>query len=67
MIFTAVKSKRKPEGYNVFSLSLIFIFWISVVFSCDEWSSRFFLTLTPFLIAVALRHFSPAAKTVIRQ
>lgn len=41
----------------IYFLTLIIITWLSVVFSCDEWHNRFFLTLTPFLIIPALYLF----------
>jgi len=42
--------KRRAVAKDYFIYSLIFIFWMAVVFSCDEWHNRFFLNLTPFLI-----------------
>jgi len=42
--------KRQTAAKDYFIYSLILIFWMAVVFSCDEWHNRFFLTLTPFLI-----------------
>lgn len=38
----------------IYLVSLISIYWLSVLFSCDEWHSRFFMTLTPFIIIIAL-------------
>jgi hypothetical protein len=35
-------------------LALTAIFWLAVIFSCDEWHNRFFLTLTPFFILAAM-------------
>ncbi len=55
LIFAGMIQWKKTElKYFIFHLSLIFIFWMAVVFSCDEWNNRFFLTLTPFLILMAL-------------
>ena len=49
-----------PTSFTYF-LSLIIITWISVVFSCDEWHNRFFLSLTPFLIIPAVYLFKKKA------
>ena len=45
-----------PTSFTYF-FSLIIITWVSVVFSCDEWHNRFFLSLTPFLIIPAVYLF----------
>ena len=41
----------------IFTLCIIFIFWLFVIFSCDEWHNRFFLTFTPHLIICAMGIF----------
>ncbi|HPH85589.1 MAG TPA: hypothetical protein PLC48_09005 [Ferruginibacter sp.] len=48
--------KRLPGSY-IFLISLAGIFWLAVIFSCDEWHNRFFLTLTPFIIMAAMQAF----------
>ncbi len=50
-----IKRNLKIKNENIFYISLSGIFWLFVIFSCDEWHSRFFLTLTPFLILMSLR------------
>ncbi|MEO7045250.1 MAG: hypothetical protein ABI091_08050, partial [Ferruginibacter sp.] len=47
------KTKKLPIGF-IYFISIIIIYWLSVVFSCDEWHNRFFLNLTPFFIILAL-------------
>lgn len=49
--------RKKMNGFMVFSLALVFIYWMFVLMSCDEWHNRFFLTLTPFLILMAMHFF----------
>jgi hypothetical protein len=57
IIFALIKINRKlPVGF-IYFITLILIYWLSVVFSCDEWHNRFFLTLTPFIIIPALYIF----------
>jgi hypothetical protein len=41
----------------IYCFSFFFIYWLSVIFSCDDWGNRFFLTLTPYLVLVALYLF----------
>lgn len=58
-IVLAIARFRKaiPVSF-VYFISITLIFWLSVVFSCDEWHNRFFLGLTPFLIIPALYLFT---------
>ena len=65
IIFHIIRSKCKIDWMYKYILSLIFIFWLSVIFSCDEWHSRFFLTLTPFLILMAIISNKPMKKDLI--
>lgn len=51
--------RRKFTDMLLFTLILTLIFWLFVILSCDEWHNRFFLTLTPFLIASMLEIFNP--------
>jgi FtsH-binding integral membrane protein len=38
----------------LFFYTVIIIYWLSVVFTCDDWGNRFFITLTPFFIIMGL-------------
>lgn len=38
-------------------LSLIFLFWLTTIFSCDDWHNRFAITITPFLFLLGLLAF----------
>jgi hypothetical protein len=38
----------------VYILTLIFLTWVTVILSCDDWHNRFFLTISPYLIIMAL-------------
>ncbi len=57
VVFSIIKFRKAIPISFVYFLTLIIITWLSVVFSCDEWHNRFFLTLTPFLIIPALYLF----------
>jgi hypothetical protein len=37
----------------LFSFSLIFFFWVTVILSCDDWHNRFILTISPYLIVLS--------------
>jgi hypothetical protein len=65
IIFHIIRTKCRFDWKYLYCLSLIFIFWLSVIFSCDEWHSRFFLTLTPFLILMAVVSNKPLKKDLI--
>lgn len=54
--------KKIPLSF-VYFFSVIGLFWSLVIFSCDEWHNRFFLTLVPYLIIPALYFFSSKKKT----
>lgn len=49
--------RKKMNDFILFALTLMIIHWVFVMMSCDEWHNRFFLTLTPFLIIIALHLF----------
>jgi hypothetical protein len=62
----AIMSKRKlAHGSGFFLRAVIFFFWLAVIFSCDEWHNRFFLTLTPILILAAASNFAKPEYTDI--
>ena len=59
-ITATIKFRKALSTVSVYFISVMFIYWLSVVFTCDDWSNRFFLTLTPYLIATALLFFKKA-------
>ena len=58
IIVNLVRNIRRLPLTFIYLLSIIAIFGLSVIASCDEWSNRFFLVLTPFLIISASYLFS---------
>jgi len=56
-IATIIKFRKKLSPVAIYCMSVILIYWLSVVFTCDDWSNRFFLTLTPYLVILALVFF----------
>lgn len=45
--------KRNPE-ILWYIISAIGLNWLTVILSCDDWHNRFFLTISPFLIILAM-------------
>ena len=62
ILATLLKFNKKLPVAFIYLLAIIVVYWFSVVFSCDEWHNRFFLTLTPFLITAALYFFKKKSK-----
>ena len=46
----------------VFFLSAIGLTWLTVIMTCDDWHNRFYLTICPFLIILAL----PATQKLLK-
>jgi len=57
ILATIIKFNKQLPLTFIYYTAIIGVYWLSVVFSCDEWHNRFFLTLTPFLISPALYFF----------
>ena len=62
ILVTLLKFNKKLPVAFIYFMAIIVVYWFSVVFSCDEWHNRFFLTLTPFLITAALYFFKRKSK-----
>ena len=58
IILNIIKINKKLPLAFIYFIALTVIYWLSVVFSCDEWHNRFFITLTPFFIIPALYLFN---------
>ena len=37
-----------------FILSIILLNWLTMIFTCDDWSNRFYLSISPFLIILGM-------------
>lgn len=57
-----IKFRKSLPLAFIYIYSLVIFFWLIVVFSCDEWHNRFFLTLVPFLLTSALYYFKKKNK-----
>ncbi len=55
MVMVSLKFWIKRDRYILlYFTTLIFLTWVTVILSCDDWHNRFFLTISPFLIVLAL-------------
>ncbi len=62
VIFSLKEWLKKNRGLLLFSLSLIFITWATVMLSCDDWHNRFFLAIMPFFYILSI----PALKKLLQ-
>ncbi|MEO6819275.1 MAG: hypothetical protein ABI266_07545 [Ginsengibacter sp.] len=53
------KTGKKKLNYFI---SIIILYWLTSVFTCDDWHGRFFLTISPFLFLLGMSIFSPQIK-----
>jgi hypothetical protein len=50
--------QRKQHGIFIFYfVSIIAMFWLATIFSCDDWHNRFALTITPFIFILGAMAF----------
>ncbi len=54
---------KKNSIMLLYCLSIIFITWISVILSCDDWHNRFFLSISPYIYILS----APAVRSVIEK
>lgn len=55
MVIISIRYWIKQNPFTiVYILTLIFFTWITVILSCDDWHNRFFLTISPYLVVMAL-------------
>jgi len=51
-----IKWKEKDKRL-IFLLGIILLYWVTTMLTCDDWHSRFFLTLTPFIFLLGMSSF----------
>ncbi len=50
--------KKIKDKRIIYFISIIFLFWITTLLTCDDWHNRFILTITPFLFLLGFAAFS---------
>jgi hypothetical protein len=48
---------RQKKGAFFFLTAVVFLTWITVILTCDDWHNRFYLTISPFLLLLSLPAF----------
>jgi hypothetical protein len=46
----------------LFLLSFIFLTWVTVILTCDDWHNRFYLNISPYLILLSMAFVSKLIK-----
>ncbi len=49
-----VKRYKQRDRRLFFLMSLILLYWLTTVLTCDDWHNRFFLTISPFLFLLGI-------------
>lgn len=52
-----IKNGGKKNPYLLYIISIIFLFWLTSVLTCDDWHNRFVLTITPFIFLTGMYAF----------
>ena len=50
------------KSRSFFLLSFIFLTWLTVILTCDDWHNRFYLTISPYLILFSMAFLSKFIK-----
>jgi hypothetical protein len=53
-LFSAPSWKRHRPLPFLYVVTPILLTWLTVILTCDDWSNRFFLSISPFLIVLSL-------------
>jgi hypothetical protein len=54
MLFSLNQWWKKNRPVLIFCLAAIAATWMSVIFTCDDWHNRFYLSILPFLYMLAI-------------
>ena len=54
MILSLKNWMKNNPALLLYCFTLIFFTWVTVILSCDDWHNRFFLTVSPYLVVLAL-------------
>jgi len=52
-IYQVISGFRKNKTASIYFISIITLYWLTVMLTCDDWHNRFFLTISPYLILLA--------------
>ncbi len=61
IVGTWKKIKQKDKGI-IYMFTIIMLYWITTLLTCDDWHNRFILTVSPFLFLLGFAAFSSVLK-----
>ncbi len=59
-IIGAVKMILKKQKALIYLFTIILLYWITTLLTCDDWHNRFILTVSPFIFLIAFSTFTSA-------
>lgn len=57
-IIGLIKMFLKKEKAIIYLLTIILLYWITTLLTCDDWHNRFILTVSPFIFLIAFAAFT---------
>lgn len=63
-ILGIIKKIRKKDKLIIYLLTIIFLFWITTLLTCDDWHNRFILTVSPFIFLIGFAAFTVSNPTL---
>ncbi len=52
-----VNKYRQKDRSLIFLLTIVLLYWLTTVLTCDDWHNRFFLTISPYLFLLGIAAF----------
>lgn len=62
-ILGIAKNFRHRRGQMLYFITIILLFWMTTVLTCDDWHNRFILTVYPYFILLGLSFFASASSS----
>jgi hypothetical protein len=59
-IIGIIKLIKKKEKEIIYLVTIILLYWITTLLTCDDWHNRFILTVSPFIFLIAFAAFTPS-------
>lgn len=52
-----VKMYKRKEKIMIYLMSIVLLYWITTLLTCDDWHNRFILTVSPFIFLTGIAAF----------
>jgi hypothetical protein len=59
-IIGAIKMILKKQKALIYLFTIILLYWITTLLTCDDWHNRFILTVSPFIFLISFSTFTSA-------